>query len=393
MLDIVVEFSSIIKNNSLAFYKQNCTYEGRPIPGSPFEVIVGPNNEQRPPHTTCSGHDIGTAPGTWVLSDLPEDHASPVTFTSANFTWVPDSCRLPDLTCMIASSSRVKAACLPAGHTAMIYAIGDSVTRVQAQSLANLLQERIEGEGETYTQETQHTIFDIHFQATNDGMIPRMVFIKQSIDRLVVCQRSGSCHPVIHFNSGLHDLDKYCGGLAHQISFRQGVGLDESFDCITSYMTLLQQVIDYVDASGFDGVKVFRTTTAAWLKFGNYHVNWFASDKRDEQVFISNWLSVMSFNELAIPIFERAGWRIIDGFQSTIGRPDHTERTPGGALVHFDREVPDAHNHQLLSIILEEYCPEVLASCSHPSRASLDASQSISRGKGRRGATGTFFSH
>ncbi len=111
-------------------------------------------------------------------------------------------------------------------------------------------------------------------------------------------------------------------------------------------------------------MKIFRTTTAAWLKFGNSHANWFDPDKRDEQIFISNWFSVVKFNQLAVPLFEKAGWHIIDGFQSTIGSPDHTERTPGGALVHFDHEVPEAHNHQLLAIIFAELCPEQLSICS-----------------------------
>lgn len=271
----------------------------------------------------------------------------------------------------------------------MIYAIGDSVTRVQAQSLADLLGEKILGEGETYTQLTHHTIFDIHFQATNEGLIPRMVFIKKSIDRLIECQHSGTCAPVIQFNSGLHDLDKYCGNLEHQIGFRQGLGLPENFDCITSYVTHLQEVADYVTNSGFEGVKVFRTTTAAWLKFGNYQVNWFDPDKREEQVFISNWLSVVKFNELAVPIFIKAGWHIIDGFQNSIGRPDHTERTTGGALVHFDHEVPDTHNHQLLSIVLEYLCPKVLDSCSitYPPQEvpSLQSAVGVSRSRSRRG--------
>lgn len=352
-------------DNSLAFYKQESTYEGRAIPSSPFEVSVAPNKRHEPSQRPCTGAELGTARGTWHLADMPIDHRGPVNFTAANFSWIPDDCRLPDLTCLIAASAKAKGGCLPSGHRAMIFMIGDSVTRVQAQSLGDLLTERIEGVGETYTQTTQHTIFDVHFQATNDGMIPRMVFIKQSIDRLLDCQHAGTCTPVLHFNSGLHDLDKYCGGLPHQISFRKGVGLGEDFDCITSYVSLLQEVIDYVGATDYNGIKVFRTTTAAWLKFGNYRVNWLESDKRDEQVFISNWLSVVKFNELAIPLFQKADWHILDGFQSSIGRPDHTERTPGGALVHFDHEVPKTHNHQLLSIIFEGLCPEVLKSCSH----------------------------
>ncbi len=388
MLDVVVEFSSIIIDNSLAFYKQPSTYEGRPIPGSPFEVRVAPNSRHAAPQRTCTGAELGNAPGSWVLADVPKDreHSNPVNFTTASFTWAPDTCRLPDLKCMVAASTRAISTCLPADHAVIIYAIGDSVTRVQAQSLADILGERIEGEGETYTQRTQRTMFHVLFQATNNGMMSRMSDIKQSIDRLLQCQHKGACTPVIHFNSGLHDLDKYCGNVGHQIAFRQDAGLGADFDCITSYVSLLQEVIQYVAASGFQGVKVFRTTTAAWLKFGNSQVDWFHPDYRDEQVFISNWLSVVRFNELAVPLFKKAGWHIIDGFQSSIGRPDHAEKKQGGAMVHFDHEVPDAHNQQLLSIVLEELCPHVLASCSDASSLHEGASLQLSRGRSHRGS-------
>ena len=107
------------------------------------------------------------------------------------------------------------------------------------------------------------------------------------------------------------------------------------------------------------------------VEIGNHHLNWFSPDKQEEQVFVSNWLSVTKFNGLAVDVFGAADWHIIDGFQSSIGRPDHTEHTPGGALVHFDHEVPDTHNHQLLSIIFEDQCPKLLSSCVHkpfPSR-------------------------
>ena len=43
MLDVVVEFSSPSVEEDLSFYKQQCTYEGNHIPGSPFEIHVAPN--------------------------------------------------------------------------------------------------------------------------------------------------------------------------------------------------------------------------------------------------------------------------------------------------------------------------------------------------------------
>ena len=115
----------------------------------------------------------------------------------------------------------------------------------------------------------------------------------------------------------------------------------------------------------FQGVKIFRTTTAAWLKYGNYKVNWFASDKRDLQAFITHWSTIVRWNDLALSVLRKAeGWHIVDGFQSSIGRPDHTEWHPNGALVHFEQEVPNTHNHQALSMVVKELCPSLYRSCS-----------------------------
>lgn len=42
----------------------------------------------------------------------------------------------------------------------------------------------------------------------------RMPDIERAIDDLAACAAAGECAPVLHFNSGLHDLDKYCGDVA-----------------------------------------------------------------------------------------------------------------------------------------------------------------------------------
>ena len=164
MLDVVGEFSSIINNSSLAFFKQPVTYEGRAIPGSPIEVTVASNPSLMPPKKKCTGAELGSAPGTWVLSNVSDRPEGPINFTAASFSWLLHTCRMPELHCILAASRRAANAssCLDARHTVMVYAIGDSVTRVQAQPLANLLGEVIEGEGETYIQKTKNTVFDIH---------------------------------------------------------------------------------------------------------------------------------------------------------------------------------------------------------------------------------------
>jgi hypothetical protein len=229
-------------------------------------------------------------------------------------------------------------------------------------ALVRFLGEEVEGEGEAYTQISNATVFDTRFQAINGGLRVRMGDIERAIDGLAECAAAGGCTPVLAFNSGLHDLDKYC--MASMADWRRGQGYEEpdNYDCVQSYHDRLQHVIDYAEVAGLGGVKVFRSTTAAWLKFGNWRVNW--TEHQDMQPFTQSWHTVEGFNSIAVPLFRAAGWHVVDGFQSTVGRPDHTEVTSSnGAFVHFEDEVCDLHNQQMLALIVGHLCPGAWGEC------------------------------
>ena len=267
--------------------------------------------------------------------------------------------------------------------------VGDSVMRLQAEALARLLGQHAEREGDELRMHRSTSAFEIAFQPTNHGLMARMPDVRAAVDALVRCQRQGTCAPVLIFNSGLHDLVRITEGCALLLewhntccsydsssdsrSMRRSCGnatllalqrnkRGAELDCVSLYTRLLQEVVDYVEQSGFAGIKIFRTTTAAWLKWGNYQVNWL--QKNALQLFITSWPPIVRWNELALGVIGKAeGWHVIDGFQSSIGRPDHTEWHPDGALVHFEHEVPGVHNHQLLSIIVHELCPQLFTEC------------------------------
>lgn len=365
MLDVIVEFSSIITNESLEFFRQTVHYEGRAVPGSPFHVIIAPNTGETRLPKTCTAWDVGNAPGMWELADVHTNVSNPVQFTSAKFSWSPFSCVTPNADCVMARSRSAVGQCVPSKKKIMIYTIGDSLTRLQFSTLLEKLGETSDGKHWNFYQTSYITGYDVRYQDVNWGVKPRMVLIKRAIDILLQCQQSGRCIPLIYFNSGLHDIEWYCGGTSAHKSYRADAGLEENFDCINSYKALLQEIVDYVDSSGLGGVKIFRTTTAGWLKFGNQHVDWFSSEKRGLQPFINHWLPVARFNNIARHIFQNASWNIIDGFQTSFGRPDHTEKARGGApLVHFGPDIIDLHIYQMFTIMLEYLCPEVLQVCS-----------------------------
>ena len=395
LMDVILEFSAALAEPTLGFYQQAVGYEGYHIPGSPFSVFVAAAPSSPPRQPACKLPEVGTSPGEWVLQTTSAEQ--PVNFTAAPHAWQPHACRLPDSECLHSWAENGQG-CLPAGHRIMLVMVGgasilhavpcrpqmpascrrygvirvvplltaawrfpaaDSLTRKQMNALVKFLGEEVDGEGEYYIQTTKNTLFDTHFQAINGGLRMRMADIERAIDSLAECQAQADCHPVLHFNSGLHDLDKYC--LISMAHWRREQGYEnpDNYDCIKSYHDQLQHVIDYAASSGMGGVKIFRSTTAAWLKFGNWRVNW--TEHRDLQAFTQSWHTVEGFNGISVPLFKAAGWHIVDGFMSTVGRPDHTEVTSSnGAFVHFEDEVCDLHNQQMLALVMGELCHDSL---------------------------------
>lgn len=72
-----------------------------------------------------------------------------------------------------------------------------------------------------------------------------------------------------------------------------------------------------------------------------------------------------AFNKLAVPLFEAAGWSIVDGYATTTTRPDAAELRPrgrvGAAFVHFDPDVVSTlHNRQMMAAGLLQSCPTIV---------------------------------
>lgn len=62
----------------------------------------------------------------------------------------------------------------------------------------------------------------------------------------------------------------------------QGFADADTYDCVASYRARLRHVIDHAAAAGLgagSAVRIFRSTTAAWLKWGNWRVNWAEHDR------------------------------------------------------------------------------------------------------------------
>jgi hypothetical protein len=70
---------------------------------------------------------------------------------------------------------------------------------------------------------------------------------------------------------------------------------------------------------------------------------------------------IEAFNKHVTPLFRAAGWSVVDAYASTAARPDRTEiANKGGGFVHFEKDVVDLHNRQMMAVGLMQRCPEVM---------------------------------
>lgn len=148
----------------------------------------------------------------------------------------------------------------------------------------------------------------------------------------------------------------------------------DTFSCVDMYREFFQTFVDFMgsyDAS----LKIFRTTTAGWHKYGNFGFGWPITTY---QPFPSSTHMTHFFNEVALDVIKKSpfSFPILDGYWLTLSRPDHTqvkteENEIGAHLVHYGPEVISVLNRQLLMFIMQDLCPQTL-SAWRPFRKSSD---------------------
>jgi hypothetical protein len=138
----------------------------------------------------------------------------------------------------------------------------------------------------------------------------------------------------------------------------------DAFSCVEMYREFFQNFVDFLgsyDAS----LKIFRTITAGWHKYGNFGFGW---PVNSYQPFPSSTHMTQFFNEVALDVIKKSPFtfQILDGYWLTLSRPDHTqvkteENEIGAHLVHYGPEVISTLNRQLLMLIMHDICPQTLA--------------------------------
>jgi len=197
---------------------------------------------------------------------------------------------------------------------------------------------------------------------------------------------------VVFFNTGLHDIDDACYKLIPPDKDKASVGTGSLFsrpkvakvspseaernfdditnrrhsgDCLEFFKEGFTELVDFIGQYPAD-LKVFRTSNAGWMRWGNFGFQWKAENN---QQFIHSHHSVKEFNDIALGIIQKSKHRdaiqILDFFWPTLARPDHTdvdgEESPAGAhLVHPGFLVMKLLIRMQVMMILRTYCSSYL---------------------------------
>jgi len=195
---------------------------------------------------------------------------------------------------------------------------------------------------------------------THGGLLLTINTVKEKLNQIK------SVNPeerqIIIFNAGLHDVKKLCGKSWSSLRKTEMNITDDNFSCIDLYRSCFQELVDVVGA--YDAqLKIFRTTTAGWHKYGNFGFAW-PADTPQTLPFSTHM--VYQFNQVALDVVKRSQFdvHVLDGYWLSLARPDHTEVTRenviGQHLVHYGPEVIGVMNRQLLMLILHDTCPQTL---------------------------------
>ena len=171
---------------------------------------------------------------------------------------------------------------------------------------------------------------------------------------------------ILIFNAGLHDVDKYCKNSWTQWRKDYNVPPDWNYgDCLESYKHHFKILVDFIGQYPAE-LKIFRTTNAGWMRWGNFGFAWRADNA---QSYLISPYYVEMFNTAAVEIVKQSGHNIdiIDFYRITLARPDNTEvreaGNPTGAhLVHPGLAALQVLARKLMMLIMWHICESTIKS-------------------------------
>eukprot|EP00755_Sulcionema_specki_P002561 Sspe_Gene.118807::Locus_113182_Transcript_1_1_Confidence_1.000_Length_1720::g.118807::m.118807 len=327
-LEVVLEYSNITEYQSdfYAYASQQAVYEGHSIPRSPFSVVVAPSQSPPPTYSAEKCLSSADAPGSWILKRGTK-------FTNASWAWKPVHCPVP-LEDFVNKKTIMD--CL-GDRKVHIMLLGDSTTTFMMMNMGRMHIPNLE---------LNHELSPYWIRKTSEEYAQfkdHIVGLIHNYSQGVRWREFSSPSPrVVIFNFGLHAI--------MELGRHKKDYLHEPMDkVVPRYLDFVGRVLN---ASQGPAVKhiVFRSSVAAWQKWGNRWIRWHG----EQNSFHLNRDSPRYFNTYAHDLVQSYGGKVkwVDCFESSVSRPDDTDYD---GHVHYmvDGEVVSTHVRLLLLSIMQ----------------------------------------
>jgi hypothetical protein len=176
-------------------------------------------------------------------------------------------------------------------------------------------------------------------------------FVNVSQQLLQIKQENSSRPKVVVFNAGLHEIQTFC-------KVPLNASNSDVLSCAEHYRSRFKRLLDFVALTFPSDLKIFRTTNAAWMRWGNFGFSW-APSYYQNMVECPN--TVRIFNDIALQVIRDSGYdiKVYDLFWMTYSRPDNTEtRTTNdakGHMVHLGHDTLKASVRKMITIVAEHF--------------------------------------
>ncbi|KAL7542866.1 hypothetical protein ACHAXR_012153 [Thalassiosira sp. AJA248-18] len=203
------------------------------------------------------------------------------------------------------------------------------------------------------------------FLETNGGIHQTMTTTISNLEQIHKREKDKNIKRVILFNTGLHDIDVLCSSKRKRTRNTTNI-MSKGESCSDAYREAMVQFVRIIDKYPAE-LKVFRSTTSGWQKYGNYGFSWQANDM---QPMSRSPHLADHFNTIAYDVIQKQqnnGILITDGYWITLPRPDHTETSKGNSvgkhLVHPGFEVLSVFARRWFMLIIWGLCGDSFERC------------------------------
>lgn len=157
-------------------------------------------------------------------------------------------------------------------------------------------------------------------------------------------------------------LDQYCTYVARDTrkKEKQMKVWGDDFACIDKYVDLMKQFLDFLETYP-TSLKVFRSTTAVWHRYGNFGFSW----RQQDQPYTKTHHFVNKVNQIAYGLLKKyPSVHILDGYWLTLPRADNTEASkqnkPGKHMAHPGLAVTDVLARKLFTFLIRHFCSDII---------------------------------